>query len=127
LAVLLLPRQFHVIVVENNSETEIRRASRLFPLYLVLINIFVIPIMVAGLLLLPKGMFNADMFVLALPMSSGAGVLTMIAFVGGLSAATAMVIVDSAALAIMVCNGFIVPLLLRRRMAASDTGDEDMA
>ena len=107
--IVLLPRQFHVTVVENNSETEIRRAAWLFPLYLVLINIFVVPIAVAGLLTLPKGSFDADMFVLALPLSAGAEVVTLLAFVGGLSAATAMVIVDSVALAIMVSNGLVLP------------------
>ena len=100
--IVLLPRQFHVTVVENNSETEIRRAAWLFPVYLVLINLFVVPIAAAGLLSLPKGSFDADTFVLALPLSAGAEAITLLAFVGGLSAATAMVIVDSVALAIMV-------------------------
>ena len=118
IAVLLLPRQFHVIVVENNSEAEIRRASWLFPLYLVAINLFVIPIAVAGLATLPLGSFTPDTFVLALPLRAGAGIMTMIAFVGGLSAATAMVIVDSVALALMVCNGLVAPVLLRSRYGA---------
>ena len=82
-------------VVENNSEKEIRRAAWLFPVYLVLINLFVVPIAAAGLLSLPKGSFDADSFVLALPLSAGADAITLLAFVGGLSAATAMVIVDS--------------------------------
>ncbi len=115
-AIILLPRQFHVTIVENNSENEIRRAAWLFPAYLVLINIFVVPIAAAGILLLPQASVSADGYVLALPLASGSHVMTMIAFVGGLSAATAMVIVDSVALAIMVCNGLIVPLILRRRI-----------
>jgi Na+/proline symporter len=119
-AVLLLPRQFHVIVVENTSEAEIRRAAWLFPLYLVLINLFVVPIAIAGLLLLPQGAFTPDTFVLALPLSAGASTMTMIAFVGGLSAATAMVIVESVALAIMVCNGLVAPLLLRSGFGAAE-------
>ena len=114
--IVLLPRQFHVTVVENNSEKEIRRAAWLFPVYLVLINLFVVPIAAAGLLSLPKGSFDADTFVLALPLAAGAEAITLLAFVGGLSAATAMVIVDSVALAIMVCNGLVLPLLLRRRV-----------
>jgi len=114
--VLLLPRQFHVAVVENNSETEIRRAAWLFPLYLVLINIFVVPIAAAGIISLPKGSFQADSFVIGLPLSAGAELITLLAFVGGLSAATAMVIVDSVALAIMVSNGLVLPLLLRRHL-----------
>ncbi len=124
IAVLLLPRQFHVIVVENKSEAEIRRASWLFPLYLVAINLFVIPIAVAGLATLPRGAFSPDTFVLALPLKAGAELMTMIAFVGGLSAATAMVIVDSVALALMVCNGLVAPILLRSRYGnAADQSD----
>ena len=115
MCIVLLPRQFHVTVVENNSENEIRRAAWLFPVYLVLINLFVVPIAAAGLMTLPSGSFDADMYVLGLPLAAGADVVTLLAFVGGLSAATAMVIVDSVALAIMVCNGLVVPLLLRGR------------
>ncbi len=120
-AVVLLPRQFHVAVVENRSEAEIRRAVWLFPLYLVLINIFVLPIALAGLLSFPVSRFGGDMFVLALPLSAHAPLMTLVAFVGGLSAATAMVIVESVALAIMVSNDIVVPLLLKRR--ALDNGD----
>ncbi len=123
-AVLLLPRQFHVVVVENNTEAEIRRASWMFPLYLVAINLFVIPIAVAGLATLPRGLFTPDTYVLALPLKAGSTIMTMIAFVGGLSAATAMVIVDSVAMALMVCNGLVAPVLLRSRFgAAGDQSD----
>ena len=124
--IVLLPRQFHVTVVENNSENEIRRAAWLFPVYLILINIFVVPIAAAGLILLPKGTLNPDMVVLSLPLQAGADLITLLAFVGGLSAATAMVIVDSVALAIMVCNGLVVPLLLRRKFH-DVRGQEDIA
>jgi Na+/proline symporter/signal transduction histidine kinase len=124
--IVLLPRQFHVTVVENNSESELRRATWLFPIYLVLINIFVVPIAVAGLLFLPPQSSSPDMFVLALPIWAGSDVMTVLAFIGGLSAATAMVIVDSVALAIMVCNGFVMPWILRRRGEAFGA-DEDMA
>ncbi|MGD9830985.1 MAG: PAS-domain containing protein, partial [Hyphomicrobiaceae bacterium] len=127
--IILLPRQFHVAVVENNSEAEIRRARWLFPLYLVLINIFVVPIAVAGLQLLPPGSVTADMFVLAVPLSHGASLITTIAFIGGISAATAMVIVDSVALAIMVSNNVVMPLLLSRRLSSLEQieAHEDMA
>lgn len=114
--ILLLPRQFHVTVVENNSETEVRRATWLFPLYLVAINIFVVPIAVAGLLTFEDGKTSADMFVLALPLADGNQFITLAAFIGGLSAATAMVIVATVALSIMVSNDLVVPLLLRRRL-----------
>ena len=126
IAILLLPRQFHVAVVENHSEKEIRRASWLFPSYLVAINLFVIPIAAAGLILLPQGLVQPDMYVLALPMAKGSDLIVTLAYVGGLSAATAMVIVESIALAIMICNGLVVPLMLRHRFADTML-HEDMA
>ena len=113
-AIVLLPRQFHVAAVENTSRDEIKRAAWMFPAYLVAINIFVIPIAVAGLLLLPPGA-DGDTFVLALPVAAGSQVIALVAFLGGLSASTAMVIVECVALSIMVCNNLVVPLLLRRR------------
>ncbi len=112
-AIVLLPRQFHVAAVENSSSHEIRRAAWMFPAYLVAINIFVVPIAVAGLLLLPKGA-DGDTFVLALPVDAGNRFFALVAFLGGLSASTAMVIVECIALSIMVCNNLVVPLLLRR-------------
>lgn len=114
IAVILLPRQFHVAVVENNSETEVRRAAWLFPLYLVLINLFVVPIAAAGLMSLNPRDSDPDFYMLALPMSVESRAMVLVAFLGGLSAATAMVIVESVALAIMICNGLVVPLLLRQ-------------
>jgi Na+/proline symporter/CheY-like chemotaxis protein len=116
-AIILLPRQFHVAVVENNNEGEIKRAAWLYPLYLVLINLFVVPIALAGLLTFPAGKVDSDMFVLALPLQSGSSFFTIVAFVGGLSAATAMVIVESVALSIMVSNDLVMPLVLQRREA----------
>ncbi len=117
IAIIMLPRQFHVAVVENHSETEIKRAAWLFPLYLVLINLFVVPIALAGLLTFPPGTLDSDMYVLALPLQAGSSILTIAAFVGGLSAATAMVIVESVALSIMVSNDIVMPLVLQRREA----------
>ncbi|HEY1475720.1 MAG TPA: hybrid sensor histidine kinase/response regulator [Pseudolabrys sp.] len=116
-AIILLPRQFHVAVVENNNEGEIKRAAWLFPLYLVAINLFVVPIALAGLVTFPVGTVDSDMFVLALPLQTGSNILTIAAFVGGLSAATAMVIVESVALSIMVSNDIVMPLVLQRRAA----------
>jgi Na+/proline symporter len=114
-AIVLLPRQFHVTVVENRSEREVRRAAWLFPTYLVLINLFVVPIAIAGLLTFgSSGATDSDMFVLALPLHAGSDLLGLAAFVGGLSAATAMVIVESVALAIMASNDLVMPLILRR-------------
>jgi len=116
-AVLLLPRQFHVAVVENHSEAEVRRAAWMFPLYLVLINLFVIPIAIAGLLTFPGGGTDGDMFMLALPLRARSDLFALIAFIGGLSAATAMVIVESVALAMMLSNDIVMPLILKRRAA----------
>src|SRR5204862_7071391 len=96
------------------------------PFYVLFNTCFVFPTAVAGLLGLPKGSYDADTFVLALPLSAGAEAITLLAFVGGLSAATAMVIVDSVALAIMVSNGLVLPLLLRRRAEEPKGQQRDM-
>jgi Na+/proline symporter/signal transduction histidine kinase len=114
-AIVLLPRQFHVAVVENADESEIRRAAWMFPVYLVLINLFVVPVAVAGMLTFPPGTVDSDMYVLALPVSAGSEFLALAAFVGGLSAAAAMVIVETIALATMVSNDIVMPLALMRR------------
>jgi Na+/proline symporter/signal transduction histidine kinase/CheY-like chemotaxis protein len=114
-AIMLLPRQFHVSVVENASDSEVGRARWLFPLYLVAINLFVIPIALAGLVIFPFGAVDSDMYVLALPMEGNAPLLSVAVFVGGLSAATAMVIVECVALSIMVSNDIVIPLVLQRR------------
>jgi Na+/proline symporter/signal transduction histidine kinase len=113
-ASLMLPRQFHVSVVENSSDAEVGRARWLFPLYLVAINIFVIPIALAGLVLFPFGAVDSDMFVLALPIEGNAPLLSIAVFIGGLSAATAMVMVECVALSIMVSNDVVLPLVLQR-------------
>src|ERR1700730_16868188 len=113
-AIVLLPRQFHVSVVENSDDTEVKRARWLFPLYLVAINLFVIPIAMAGLVIFPFGAVDSDMYVLALPMEGNAPLLSVVVFIGGLSAATAMVIVECVALSIMVSNDIVVPLVLQR-------------
>src|ERR1700739_1253394 len=104
-AIMLLPRQFHVSVVENSTDAEVGRARWLFPLYLVAINLFVIPIALAGLVSFPFGAVDSDMYVLALPVEGNAPLLSVGVFVGGLSAATAMVIVECVALSIMVSTG----------------------
>ncbi len=122
---ILLPRQFHVMVVENTSAREVRKAAWLFPLYLVLINLFVVPIALAGLVRFPAGTVDADMVVLALPLADEAHVIALITFIGGLSAATAMVIVESVAIAIMISNDIAAPILLRRKgLQQSDLGSQ---
>lgn len=123
-AIMLLPRQFHVSVVENSSMAEVNRARWLFPLYLVAINLFVIPIAIAGLVTFPFGAVDSDMYVLALPIEGNAHLLSVAIFVGGLSAATAMVIVECVALSIMVSNDIVVPLVLQRSGETRDGGKD---
>jgi len=108
MAIMFLPRQFQVSVVENSSPNHIKKAMWLFPLYLFLINIFVMPIAYGGLLL-GEPQRNADYFVLSIPLNQGAPTLALLAFIGGFSAATAMIIVESLALSTMVMNSFVVP------------------
>ncbi|MEM6712453.1 MAG: PAS-domain containing protein [Pseudomonadota bacterium] len=116
-ALILLPRQFHIMVVENNHPSELARARWLFPLYLLAINAFVVPIALAGEVLL-GGQVEPDTYVLNLPISADAGLITLIGFVGGLSAATAMVIVASLALSILISNDLVMPFIVRRRWDA---------
>lgn len=111
-AIVCLPRQFQVAVVENSNERHLATASWLFPLYLMLISMFVVPIAISGLTLLPADA-NPDLFVLTVPMSADQGMLALLAFIGGLSAATSMVIVSSIALSIMISNHLVMPILLR--------------
>ncbi|GHD14621.1 PAS-domain containing protein [Tianweitania populi] len=123
-AIVMLPRQFHVTVVENRTDAELRTATRVFPLYLIAINIFVLPIAFAGLTFVGSST-SADLYVLALPLIAGHDGLAMLAFIGGLSAATAMVIVASVALSVMISNDLIIPLFVRRLVQPDRRGVED--
>ncbi len=123
-AVIMLPRQFYIMIVENRSESELRKAAWVFPLYLVAINIFVIPIAFAGLTRIGNAT-SADLYVLALPLAHNRDVIAMVAFIGGLSAATAMVIVASVALSIMISNDLVIPLFLRRLLRPELGDNED--
>src|SRR5688572_9528911 len=113
LAIMFLPRQFQVAVVENVDERHVAKALWLFPLYLLAINVFVLPIALGGLMHFPSGRVDADTFVLTLPMSEQQPALALLAFIGGLSAATGMVIVETIALSTMACNDLLMPVLLR--------------
>jgi len=115
LAILFLPRQFQVAVIENVEERHVKTAVWLFPLYMLAINVFVLPIAFGGLLTFDQGGVDADSFVLTLPMSRHMEALTLLVFVGGISAATGMVIVETIALSTMVSNDLILPLMLRWR------------
>jgi signal transduction histidine kinase/Na+/proline symporter len=114
LAIMLLPRQFHMAVIGNTHESHIKTAIWMFPTYLLLINLFVLPIALGGLLSFPGSPATAaDYFVLTLPLSAGEQGLALFVFVGGLSAATGMVIVESIALSTMILNNLVVPWLIR--------------
>lgn len=124
LSVLFLPRQFQVIVVENVAERHLRRAAWVFPLYLLAINVFVLPIALGGLLHFGPGQADPEAFVLSLPLAAGAQALALAAFIGGLSAATGMVIVEAIAVSTMVCNDLVMPMLLRfKRLGTRSGGD----
>ena len=123
IAIICLPRQFQTTIVENADEAHLKTASWAFPLYLFLISLFIIPIAIAGLSILPKDA-NPDMFLLTLPISAGADALALLAFIGGFSSATSMVIVASIALSIMISNHIVVPLALRiPPLRLTDRGD----
>ena len=119
-AIVCLPRQFQVMVVENVDERHLDRALWLFPAYLLAINLFVVPIALAGLLSVPAGT-DPDTLVLTLPLAAGFNGLALLAFLGGLSAAASMVIVETVALSTMICNDLVVPMLLRLGRLGADT------
>jgi Na+/proline symporter/signal transduction histidine kinase len=123
-AIVLLPRQFHITIVENTNANYIGKASWLFPLYLLLINIFVLPIAIGGLLTFPGGGVDADTFVLNIPLFYGHELLAIFVYVGGLSAATGMVIVSVTALSIMISNNLVIPFLLKYAMVRGRIVDD---
>jgi Na+/proline symporter/nitrogen-specific signal transduction histidine kinase len=124
MAIMFLPRQFQVAVIENVDEKHLNKAIWLFPVYMLAINVFVLPIAFGGLLRFPDGSVDADTFVLTLPMAEKQELLALLVFIGGLSAATGMVIVETIALSTMVCNDLVMPVLLRlRRLRLNERRD----
>ena len=111
LAVLFLPRQFQVAVVENGDEKHLNKAMWLFPLYMFLISLFVLPMAFGGQLLLGYHT-NSDEYVLSLPLQHGQLGLAVLAYLGGFSAAASMIIVETTALSVMISNNLIMPLLV---------------
>ncbi|WP_397301335.1 ATP-binding protein [Nonlabens ulvanivorans] len=107
-AIFLLPRQFQVSVVENTSVNHLKKASWVFPLYLLLFNVFVIFIAWAGKLLL-SGELNPDYYTLYLPLAHGHKFLGLMVFLGGLSSVISMVVVSALALSTMISNNLIIP------------------
>ncbi|MFF0724896.1 SpoIIE family protein phosphatase [Streptomyces sp. NPDC004134] len=122
LSILLLPRQWQVTFVENIDEKHLKRAMWLFPLYLLANTFFVLPLAAGGLLRLGKAT-DADAYVLALPMAAGQQALALFVFIGGLSAATAMIAVETIALGTMVSNSLVMPLLLRGKSRLAHRDD----
>ena len=127
-AIICLPRQFHVAVVECMDAADIRRARWMFGGYLALVSLAVLPIAAAGLAMSgtspgPGAGATADTLVLALPLAAGQDMLALFAYVGGFSAATGMVIVSSVALATMVSNDLIMPPLIARGWAQRHGGN----
>ncbi|MCK5920464.1 MAG: histidine kinase, partial [Methylococcales bacterium] len=118
-AILCLPRQFHVAVIENQREEHIKKAMYLFPLYLFLINLFVIPISFGGLLKIGGPSSIADTYVLTLPLLHSQESLSILVFIGGLSAAIGMVVVSSVTLSTMLLNHLAMPLLLFFKVKAN--------
>lgn len=118
-AIFTLPRMFQVLVVENTNERYLATAGWAFPLYLIGMSLFIVPIAVIGLEHMPAGS-NPDLFVLTLPLAFDKGWLAMLAFLGGFSSATSMVIVAAIALATMVSNHIVTPLWLRIRPGVSE-------
>ncbi|MFP3514625.1 NahK/ErcS family hybrid sensor histidine kinase/response regulator [Pseudomonas sp. SIMBA_077] len=116
MAIICLPRQFHVTVVENIEPQDLRLARWVFPAYLILAALFVVPIALAGQMMLPSSVLP-DSFVISLPLAQAHPALAVLAFIGGASAATGMVIVASVALSTMVSNDMLLPWLLRHKNA----------
>jgi sigma-B regulation protein RsbU (phosphoserine phosphatase) len=111
-AIMLLPRQFHIMVIENSDERHITKAMWMFPVYLFLINLFVMPIALGGILATGSSA-GADFFVIGVPLATGHTGIAMLAFLGGLSAAAGMVIVESVAISTMLLNHIFMPVIVR--------------
>ncbi len=121
-AIVCLPRMFHVLVVENTDERQLRTAAWAFPLYLALISLFVLPIAIAGTATQPDDA-NPDLYVLTVPLAMDRHLLALFAFLGGFSAATSMVIVATIAVSTMVSNHIVMPLWLHFSQGRKAGGD----
>lgn len=119
-AIMFLPRQFHIMVTENSDEEHIKKAMWRFPAYMFLINLFVLPIAMGGLLLNNGNTSQADYFVLTLPLTANQPWLALLVFIGGLSAAAGMVMVSSVTLATMILNHLVMPIILKLKLQAQD-------
>ena len=125
IAFLCLPQMYHVMTVENDNPRHLRAAAWMYPSYLVALSALMIPIAVAGLITFGDGI-NPDTFMITLPIAAGASGFSLLSFIGGLSAATGMVIVAAVSLSTMLCNDVVMPLLLSRPRFAARVGRRDM-
>lgn len=122
-AIFLLPRQFHTTIVENRREKHLRTALWLVPLYLLLINIFVFPVAWGGNVLFQGQSVNAEMYSILIPQKFGNDIITVIVFLGGLSASVSMIIISSIALSIMVSNNLIIPYGILNKINENNVKD----
>lgn len=120
MAVMFLPRQFHIMVIENSDENHIKQSMWRFPAYIFLINLFVLPIALGGLLLNGGDASQADYFVITLPLASGHPWLALLVFIGGFSASAGMVMVSSVTLSTMILNHLVMPLILKFKLQMGD-------
>lgn len=112
-AILCLPRQFHVLVVENRSLSELKKSRWIFPGYLLLINLFILPIAIAGKMYFSNGGVSPEDYILMLPITENNPLLVLLVFIGGISAATSMIIVATIVLSTMVSNEIVIPLAVK--------------
>ncbi|MBV7264823.1 PAS-domain containing protein [Erythrobacter ani] len=122
-AALCLPRQFHMTIVEAHGERATPTMRWIFPAYLLLTSVVIVPIVLAGLMVLPQST-DADTIVMALPLATGNEALALLVFIGGFSASTGMIVVASVALSTMITNDLIAPLAFRRVLSGS--GDRSL-
>jgi len=115
ITIFILPQQYHMLMIENHHEQELKTARWLYPLYLILINLFILPIALAGQTLFPGGDVSADTYVITIPLFFQQAWLGGLVFIGGLAAATSMVIIATVVLSTMVTTEIINPLLLRHK------------
>ncbi len=120
ITIFVLPQQFHMMMIENHHVDELKTARWLFPLYFILINIFVLPIAIAGLITFPGGSVDADTYVLTLPLFFNQAWLGVIVYIGGLAAATSMVIVSAIVLSTMISTEVLTPLTLKFKLFTKD-------
>ncbi|NRA87495.1 MAG: PAS-domain containing protein [Rhizobiales bacterium] len=122
-AIIFLPRQFHVAVVENNDVNDVKSARYILPIYLILISVVIVPIIVGGITTLPVNLQNPEQYILNIPIFNGENSLTILVFLGGFSAATGMVIVASITLSTMVSNDIIMPIIVKFKFINMDEND----